>query len=83
MASRLIGASAQAVGQFQLKRFTENLAWRIEFDPSAAKEFAALDRPVQLRIKVFLDRVVAADPRHVGAALKGPYRGYWKYRVGD
>jgi mRNA interferase RelE/StbE len=62
------------------------LAWRIEFDPAAAKELAKLDKPVARRITAFLaDRVSPLeDPRTIGEALRGDEMGrYWKYRVGD
>ena len=62
------------------------MAWRIEFDPAAAKELAKLDKPVARRITAFLAERVAplADPRTIGEALRGDELGrYWKYRVGD
>jgi hypothetical protein len=40
------------------------LSWRIEFDAAAAKEFKALDRTVQERIRRFLrDRLLVAGWR--------------------
>ena len=62
------------------------MAWRIEFDPAAAKELAKLDKPVARRITAFLGERVAplADPRSLGEALRGDELGqFWKYRVGD
>lgn len=62
------------------------MAWQIEFDPDALKELKKLDRPVQLRLVVFLrDRLAPLDdPRSIGEALSGARLGsYWKYRVGD
>jgi mRNA interferase RelE/StbE len=62
------------------------LAWRIEFDPDAAKELRKLDRPVQQRLLGFLRLRVAPldDPRTIGEALAGERLGaFWKYRVGD
>jgi mRNA interferase RelE/StbE len=62
------------------------LAWRIEFDPAAAKELRKLDRPVQQRLLGFLRLRVAPldDPRTIGEALAGERLGaFWKYRVGD
>ena len=62
------------------------MAWRIEFDPAAAKELAKLDKPVARRITAFLSERVSplADPRSIGEALRGDALGqYWKYRVGD
>ena len=62
------------------------MAWRIEFEDSALKELAKLDKQVAKRIIVFLRERVAVldDPRSVGEALKGSRLGdFWKYRVGD
>ena len=62
------------------------MAWRIEFDPAAAKELRKLDRPVQQRLLGFLRVRVASleDPRTIGEALAGERLGaFWKYRVGD
>lgn len=62
------------------------MAWRIEFEDSALKELAKLDKQVAKRILAFLRERVAVldDPRSVGEALKGSRLGeFWKYRVGD
>jgi len=62
------------------------MAWTIEFDPAAERELDKLDPQIARRILGFLhDRVAQlADPRSVGAALKGSKLGvFWKYRVGD
>jgi mRNA interferase RelE/StbE len=62
------------------------LTWRIEFAESAARQFRKLDPAVARRITRFLRERVAplADPRSLGAALKGDELGqFWKYRVGD
>lgn len=62
------------------------MPWRIEFAESAAKQLRKVDRQVARRITTFLrERVaVAANPRELGAALKGDELGqFWKYRVGD
>ena len=62
------------------------MAWRVEFDPAAARELGKLDPQVARRILTFLhDRVATLDdPRSIGEALKGSALGdYWKYRVGD
>jgi mRNA interferase RelE/StbE len=62
------------------------LAWQIEFEESAKKELAKLDRQVARRLIDFLkNRVLSQrDPRSVGQALRGSKLGeFWKYRVGD
>lgn len=62
------------------------MAWQIEFDPSAAKELAKLDKPTARRIVQFLRERVAPqnDPRSLGEALRGDELGsLWKYQLGD
>ena len=62
------------------------MAWQIEFDQSAKKELAKLDRQVAQRLIDFLKNRVLnlRDPRSVGQALRGSTLGeFWKYRVGD
>ena len=62
------------------------MAWQIEFDESAKRELAKLDRQVARRLIDFLkNRVLSLrDPRSVGQALRGSTLGeFWKYRVGD
>jgi len=62
------------------------LAWQIEFDESAKKELAKLDRQVARRLIDFLKNRVLnqRDPRSVGQALRGSTLGeFWKCRVGD
>jgi mRNA interferase RelE/StbE len=62
------------------------LAWQIEFDPAARKEFSKLDPQIAKRILHFLKSRLAKqkDPRELGEALKGSRLGdFWKYRVGD
>lgn len=66
--------------------WSDNLAWRIEFDPDAVKDLSRLDRPVQKRLLGFLRSRLAPleDPRSLGEPLSGARLGaYWKYRVGD
>lgn len=61
------------------------MAWRIEFAESVIKQRRKLDPAVARRIAQFLRQRVAplADPRSLGAALKGDELGqFWKYRVG-
>ncbi|MBV1704190.1 MAG: type II toxin-antitoxin system RelE/ParE family toxin [Hyphomicrobiales bacterium] len=62
------------------------MAWKIEFDPAAARELGKLDPQNARRILSFLNDRVAGldDPRGIGEALKGSKLGaFWKYRVGD
>ncbi len=61
------------------------MPWKVEFEVSAGREFDKLDRPVQRRIKTFIEDKLqpSANPRLLGAPLSGPLAGLWKFRVGD
>ncbi|MBI3553317.1 MAG: type II toxin-antitoxin system RelE/ParE family toxin [Elusimicrobia bacterium] len=62
------------------------MAWRIEFDPGAARELDKLDSQASRRILKFLSERIApsSNPRSFGEALKGSKLGeFWKYRIGD
>lgn len=62
-----------------------NLAWRIEYDPSALGDLRHIDRRMAQRIVDYMDRRVAMmdNPRTLGKALKGGFGDFWRYRVGD
>jgi mRNA interferase RelE/StbE len=54
------------------------------FTKQAEKEFLALDRYVQRKIKVYLEKhVLSGDPRAVGKPLTENLSGHWRYRIGD
>lgn len=60
--------------------------WRIEYAESVRKSVRKLDRPVQHRIRRFLEERLAQidDPRSLGTPLQGAaFADLWRYRVGD
>ena len=61
------------------------MAWTIEFLPEAAKDIEKLDRTTAARIIRTLEHRIAKldNPRMLGSALTGAYRGYWRWRIGD
>jgi mRNA interferase RelE/StbE len=61
------------------------LAWAIEWDERAFKEFKRLDRKAQGNIIRYLkERIATADdPKRFGAPLSHDLAGFWKYRLGD
>ena len=62
------------------------MAWTIEVDEQAAKQFRKLGKAEALRIRNFLrERVASLDnPRLIGKPLQGAaFAGLWRYRVGD
>ncbi|MBX3708454.1 MAG: type II toxin-antitoxin system RelE/ParE family toxin [Gammaproteobacteria bacterium] len=60
------------------------MAWTIDFDKKAKKEFVSLDKSTQKQIDKFLLKLMkSANPRQFGEALKGNMQFFWHYRVGD
>lgn len=60
------------------------MAWTIEFDKKAKKEFISLDKPIQKQIDKFLLKLAKNNnPKQFGEALKGNMQSFWRYRVGD
>jgi mRNA interferase RelE/StbE len=61
------------------------MKWRIDFEKAALKSLSKLDKPTQNRILKFLkvDVLSLDNPRQLGKALTGQFKGMWRYRVGD
>lgn len=59
------------------------MGYKVFLSPDAAKAFKKLDKPIQQRIAVLVDKIEASiNPRFSGKALKGNDKE-WRYRVGD
>ena len=57
---------------------------RVVYSETALKEFKKLDKPIQKRIKDYMDEVAKLeDPRSRGKILVENLSGLWRYRVGD
>ena len=57
---------------------------KIEYAPAASKQFARLDKPIQRRIKKYMNEIAILDnPRARGKELTSNLSGLWRYRVGD
>ena len=61
------------------------MAWEIEISETAIKHLKKIDHKAQKQILKYLKERIApiADPRSLGAPLRGSLSGLWKYRVGD
>jgi mRNA interferase RelE/StbE len=59
--------------------------WGYSLSERALKQLGKLDRQTQRDIFAYCDERIAGtgDPRRFGKALTGPYRGLWRYRLGD
>lgn len=55
------------------------MVWKVDFSPTAAKQFDKLDRLVQKSIRAFVKEIEAGDnPRHLMAPYTGLLAGSWK-----
>lgn len=61
------------------------MVWTIEYSETARKFLEKSDQSSRHRIREFLEHRVAdlENPRELGKALKGEFRKFWSYRVGD
>ena len=61
------------------------MPWGYSLSERALKQLRKLDRQTQRDIFSYCDERIAGtgDPRCFGKALTGPYRGLWRYRLGD
>ncbi len=61
------------------------MTWTISFDKYALKALSKLDKQNRNRILQFLkvDLLGLNNPRQIGKALTGKFKGMWRYRVGD
>ncbi len=56
--------------------------FKVEYAKGVAKDLRKLPKSVQRRALEIVEKIIAPDP-HVGKPLTGPYRGLWKFRLGD
>ena len=50
---------------------------------SVQEDLKKLDRPLKKIILDKIEKYLAKDPKKLGKALVGPFKGFWRYRVGD
>ena len=56
--------------------------FKIEYAKGVAKDLSQLPRKIRERALEIVEKSLAKDP-YLGKPLTGPYKGLWKYRVGD
>lgn len=61
------------------------MVWIVKFSDNADNDISKLDKPIQKRILVWLDKRLTncENPRLWGKALTGSHNEKWRYRVGD
>jgi mRNA interferase RelE/StbE len=58
------------------------LAYKIEYAKGVVKDLKGLPKETKTKALSIIEQILAAEPRS-GKPLTGPYKGLWKYRIGD
>lgn len=58
-------------------------SWRVEFSKQAENDFGRLDKPIRKRVVEALEWLAKNFDDIVPIPLGGPWRGFFKFRVGD
>ena len=56
--------------------------YNVEYAKGVLKDFKKLPGEIKEKALGVVETLLAKDP-FVGKPLKGPYKGLWKYRIGD
>jgi mRNA interferase RelE/StbE len=61
------------------------VSWVYRVEESALRDLKDLGPSVAADIFAYLDKRISGsiDPRQFGKPLRGPLKGFWRYRVGD
>ena len=61
------------------------MRYKVLFEKKAIKSLAKIDKGQQNIILAWIEKnlVDTEDPKKVGKALKGKFKDYWRYRVGN
>jgi mRNA interferase RelE/StbE len=58
------------------------LAYKVEYAKGVAKDLKPLPKSVKAKALDVVEKILAVDP-YQGKPLKGPYQGFYRYRIGD
>lgn len=56
--------------------------YKVEYAKGVVKDLRKLPKPIRKKALKIVESILAKDPK-LGRPLKGPYKGLWKYRMGD
>jgi len=56
--------------------------YKVEYARGVVKDLKALPKEIRQKALKIVEKILATDPR-MGKPLTGPYKGLWKYRIGD
>ena len=57
--------------------------YKVFYLDNVEKDLEKLDKPTQKRILDKIEKFLAKDPKNLGKALTGQFKGFWRYRIGD
>ena len=58
------------------------MVYKVEYAKGVAKDLKKLPLSVKTKALDIVEQLLAKDPK-AGRPLSGPYKGLWKYRIGD
>ena len=58
------------------------MTYKVEYARRVAKDLKALPRQLKLKALDSVEKILAQDP-YQGKPLLGPFKGLYKYRIGD
>ena len=57
--------------------------YKVFYLDSVEEDLKKLDKPLQKRILNKIEHHLTKDPKNLGKALTGQFKGLWRYRIGD
>ncbi len=62
---------------------SENNFWKIEYEERVVKFLEVVSPDITARLKNSIEFKLARNPEIYGIPLRGPFKGYYKFRIGD
>ncbi len=61
------------------------MSWKVEYEPRALRQLKKLEKRTVEQIRQVMESRVAREenPRNLGKAMTGEWKGLWRFRVGD
>ncbi len=59
------------------------MVYKILYKASVERDLKAIDKTYRLRILNKIENELALNPKELGKPLKGQYKGFWFFRIGE
>ena len=59
------------------------MVYKVLYKASVEKDLRKIDKDSQKRIINKIEKELARDPKELGKRLRGQYKGFWSYRIGE